>query len=184
MKRYLLLFCLGLLLAIPLIFYKGNDPRDVPFLASPPEVVDKMLEMAGIQPGDIIYDLGCGDGRIPIAAAKKYGVKAFGYDIDPERVRESLENVAKSGVESLVTIKEADMFQLDLSGADVVMLYIGKDLNVKLLPQLEKLKPGSRIVSHNYDLPGYRPSQTVDMKSAGGREHRIHVWVTPLARAD
>lgn len=148
---------------------------DVVFVPTPQEAVDRMLEMAEIKKGDVVYDLGCGDGRIVVTAAKKYGVKAFGFDIDPERVKESRENVRKNGVENLVTIKQADIFTLDLSEANVVTLYLLPSLNVKLIPQLEKLKPGSRIVSYSFDMDGVEPVQVVN-----NDEHTIYKWVTPL----
>ena len=182
MRRYLLLFCLGVLLAVPLAFVRVDDPRDAIYVPSPPEVVDKMLELADIRPDDVIYDLGCGDGRIPIAAAQKFGGRAFGYDIDPVRVRESRENAAKADVERLVTFEQADIFGLDLSGADVVMLYLGAKLNVRLIPQLEKLKPGSRIVSHDFDMRGVTPQQVVTVKRAGARDRVVYLWTTPLVK--
>jgi len=132
---------------------------DVIFVPTPQVVVDKMLEMAEIKTGDILYDLGCGDGRIVVTAAKRYGIKAFGFDIDPKRVRESLANVNSNKVEHLVTIKQADIFTLDLREVNVVTLYLLSELNVKLMPQLAQLKPGSRIVSHDFDMRGAKPVQ-------------------------
>jgi ribosomal protein L11 methylase PrmA len=130
-----------------------------------------------------VYDLGCGDGRIVVTAAKKYGVKAYGFDIDPERVKDSRENAKRDNVEDLVTIKQADIFELDLSDADVVTLYLLPRLNVKLMPQLEKLKPGSRIVSHDFDMRGAKPQQVVTMTAASDNgnesEHTIYVWTVP-----
>ena len=109
---------------------------DVIFVPTPQEVVDKMLELAEVKEGDVVYDLGCGDGRIPVTAAKKYGVKAVGFDVDPQRIKESNENVEKNGVGKLVTIKQEDIFKQDLSKANVVTLYLLPSLNVKLMPQL------------------------------------------------
>ena len=156
---------------------------DVIYVPTPQAVVDKMLEMAEVKKGDVVYDLGCGDARIVVTAAKKYGVKAYGFDIDPKRIKESLENVKTNKVEHLVTIKQQDIFTLDLREANVVALYLLPELNVRLMPQLEKLKPGSRIVSHDFDMRGAKPVQTHRM-SATGRdddqsEHTIYKWVVP-----
>jgi SAM-dependent methyltransferase len=156
---------------------------DAPFIATPQDVVDKMLEMADLSAEDVVYDLGCGDGRIVVTAAKRFGCRATGYDNNPDRVRESLENVRKHEVEHLVTISQQDIFTLDLSGADVVTLYLLPRLNVKLIPQLEKLKPGSRIISHDFDIEGIEPERVVDFRSEeGGGEHRLYRWTAPLRR--
>lgn len=156
--------------------------RDVIYVPTPQEVVDRMLEMADVRPGEVVYDLGCGDGRIPVAAAKRFGVKAWGFDIDPVRVKESLENVQRGKVESLVTIKLQDIFDLDLSKADVITLYLLPQLNVKLIPQLDKLKPGCRIVSHDFDMEGVKPDQMVEFKEKEGSQHTIYLWTTPLKK--
>lgn len=158
---------------------------DVPFVFTPQDVVDKMLQLAKLKKNDLVYDLGCGDGRIPVTAAKKYGCKAVGYDLDPERVKESLENVKKNKVEHLVTIEQKDIFTLDLSEADVITLYLLPALNVKLIPQLEKLKPGSRILSHNFDMQGVKPDKIVRLTSSFDHiEHKIYLWTTPLKKID
>lgn len=162
---------------------KGVREPDVVYVPTPQAVVDKMLEMAEVKPGDIVYDLGCGDGRIVVTAAKKYGVKAYGFDINPERVKESLANVKANKVEHLVTIKEADIFTLDLTEASVVTLYLLPSLNVKLMPQLAKLKPGSRIVSHDFDMRGAKPVEVRQVGSGddglSGIEHTVYKWVVP-----
>ena len=156
---------------------------DVPYWPTPAKVVDKMLELAEVKKGDVVYDLGCGDGRIVVAAAKKYGVKGFGFDLDPDRVKESLDNVKKNHVEDLVTIKKADIFTLDLRDASVVTLYLYPELNVRLMPQLEKLKPGSRIISHDWDMKGAKPNKVVKLRAKSDmgleREHKIFLWVVP-----
>jgi SAM-dependent methyltransferase len=164
----------------------GDRPEkkepDVIYLPTPQEVVDKMLELAAVKKGDVVYDLGCGDGRIVVTAAKRYGARGVGYDIDPERVKESRDNVARDGVGKLVRIKQADIFTLDLSGANVVTLYLLPELNVKLIPQLEKLKPGSRIVSHAFDMEGVTPDKTVRVPCKDGEERTIYLWTTPLKK--
>jgi precorrin-6B methylase 2 len=157
---------------------KTETPRrpDVVFVPTPQEAVEKMLEAAEIKKGDLLYDLGCGDGRIVVTAAKKYGVKAIGIDIDPQRVAESRENVRTNGVGELVTIKQGDIFQEDISSANVVTLYLLPSLNVKLIPQLEKLKAGSRIVSYQFDMAGMKPKEVIK------NSYTIYKWVTPLER--
>ncbi len=160
---------------------KPRREPDVIFVPTPQEVVDKMLEVAGVKKDDILYDLGCGDGRIPVTAAKKFGCKAWGFDIDPQRIKESKENVKKNNVGDLVTIEEKDIFTLDLSKANVVTLYLLPELNVKLIPQLEKLKPGSRIVSHDFDMAGVKPDKHLKMM-VDGNEHEIYLWTVPLKK--
>jgi len=160
-----------------------EEPKhpDVIFVPTPPEVVAKMLELAKATKDDVVYDLGCGDGRIVVAAAK-LGCKAYGFDVDPQRIKESNENVEKNGVGNLATIEQKDIFTLDLSKANVVTLYLLPTLNVKLIPQLEKLKPGSRIVSHDFDMQGVTPDQTVDVTSDDGTQHMVYLWTTPLKK--
>jgi tRNA G37 N-methylase Trm5 len=161
---------------------KGARTPDVVYVPTPHDVVDKMLEMAGVKKGDVVYDLGCGDGRIIVAAAKK-GAKATGYDISPDRVKEAKANVKKNKVERLANIIEADIFTLDLSKADAITLYLLPKLNVKLIPQLEKLKPGSRIVSHDFGMEGVKPDREVNMTSQeDGTSHTIYLWTVPLKK--
>ena len=130
---------------------------DIEYVPTPQNVVDKLLDVAKIGRDDVLYDLGCGDGRIVINAAKRFGIKAVGFDIDPKRVAESRANVKSNKVEHLVTIEQQDIFTVDLSKATVVTLYLLPELNVRLIPQLEKLKPGSRVVSHDFDMEGAEP---------------------------
>jgi SAM-dependent methyltransferase len=154
---------------------------DVIFVPTPQDVVDRMLELAQVTKDDLLYDLGCGDGRIVVTAAKRYGCKAVGYDIDPERVKESLENVQKNKVGHLVKIEHKDIFALDLEQANVITLYLLPSLNVKLIPQLDKLKPGSRIVSHDFRMRGVKPDKVIELHSNyDDEEHKIYLWTTPL----
>jgi SAM-dependent methyltransferase len=158
---------------------------DVVYVGTPYDVVSKMLQMAKVKKDDLVYDLGCGDGRMLILAAQKYGCRAIGYDIDPEKVRISRENVARNRVEDLVKIVQADIFTLDLREADVLPMYLLPEMNQKLLPQLEKLKPGSRLVCHNYDLEGIEPDTTVDMISnEDNASHHLYLYTLPLKRKE
>lgn len=166
----------------------GKTVPDIEYVPTPTNVLEKMLEAAKLSKDDVLYDLGCGDGRIVATAAKKFGLKAKGFDIDPQRVKESKETVKKMGVENLVTIEQRDIFEVDLSPASVVTLYLLPELNVRLIPQLEKLKPGSRIVSHDFDMAGVDPEKwwTVmapDHRDAKKmREHYVYLWRTPLKK--
>ena len=167
---------------------KPSKAPDVVYVPTPQVVVDKMLELAEVKPGDVVYDLGCGDGRIVVTAARKYGVKAVGYDIDPQRVKEARANVKAANVEHLVRIEEADVFTLDLTGASVITLYLLPALNVRLMPQLAKMKPGSRIVSHNFDMRGAKPVLVQQVGVEPGQsdttfdedtDHTVYKWVVP-----
>lgn len=154
---------------------------DVIYLATPQDVVERMLRMAVVKPGDLVYDLGCGDGRIVVTAAKQYGCRAVGYDIDPHRVKEARENVRQGGLESLVTIEQQDIFTVDLAPADVVTLYLSPLVNRRLIPRLQALKPGSRIVSHTFPLGDIKPDESTTVTSReDGREHHIYLWFAPL----
>jgi tRNA G37 N-methylase Trm5 len=162
---------------------RGDRKPDVVYWPTPETVVDKMLELADVKKGDVVYDLGCGDARILVKAAKKYGAKGFGFDIDPQRIRESRENITRNKVENLVSVKRSDIFKLDLKVADVVTLYLLPELNVKLMPQLEKLKPGARIVSHDFDMKGAKPNKVVTLEAKNHRgevgTHRVYLWIVP-----
>ncbi len=183
------LVVVALLIPASLVWNAGaqeqEDRRpDVVYVPTPQEVVEKMLELCEVKKDDIVYDLGCGDCRIPITAAKKYGCKAFGFDIDPDRIKDSKENIEKNKIGNLVTVEKKDIFTLDLSKANVITLYLLPSLNVKLMPQLEKCKAGTRIVSHDFDMKGAKPKKTVRMRSGGdsGREHTIYLWTIPLEK--
>ena len=155
---------------------------NAPFIRTPDEIVDEMLTLAEPKPDELLYDLGCGDGRIVIAAAERYGCRAVGYDIDPERVAEARENVRDAGLEDRVTIVEQDVFTLDLRPADVVAVYLLPRLNARLVPQLRQLRPGARIVSHDFDLPNVKPDRAVDViEQPRGVEHTVYLWTAPLA---
>ncbi|MGO3127837.1 MAG: SAM-dependent methyltransferase [Luteimonas sp.] len=161
--------------------YAEGAPRparepDVIYVPTPEPVVDAMLNLAGVKEGDVLYDLGSGDGRIPIAAAQRFGVRGVGIDINPVRVREANANAETAGVTNLVTFKEADLFEEDISEASVVTLYLLQSLNVKLRPKLlAELKPGTRIVSHAFDMADqWKPEQTQEVDGT-----RIYLWTVP-----
>lgn len=156
-------------------------PPDVVFLPTPHDVVQKMLELAEIKEDDVLYDLGCGDGRIVVAAARKYDVRAYGFDIDPERVDESLRHVEASHLQDKINIKRRDILTLNLSEATIVTMFLLPDLNVRLIPQFKHLRPGSRIVSHLFPMKGIKPRKVVTVRSKDdGQEHKLYLWVTPL----
>ena len=152
---------------------------DVGFVPTPRGAVERMIEMAELEPGDVVYDLGCGDGRIVVAAARHQRVKAIGVDINPERVAESRENVRAAGLESSVEIRQADVFALDLRDADVVFLYLTPRLNERLMPQLRQLKPGARIISYEFDMGAAKPVELVREKFDQYGEQKIYKWVVP-----
>jgi SAM-dependent methyltransferase len=156
---------------------------DVLYVPTPDDVVARMLALARVEKTDLVYDLGCGDGRIVVAAAEQHGARAIGYDIDPARVSEARANVAAHHVEPLVQIEQRDIFTLDLSAASVVALYLLPELNVKLLPQLERMKPGSRIVSHDFDIAGVIPTKIERLGAdANGVGHSIYFYELPLVK--
>jgi protein-L-isoaspartate O-methyltransferase len=160
----------------------SRGPRPV-FVPSPQDVVEKMLEMAQVKKGDVVYDLGCGDGRIVVTAAKKYGVKAVGVDLDRACVEMARENVKANQVEHLVRIERRDLFEVDLSDATVVTLYLLPAVNVKLIPQLEKLKAGARVASHAFDMQGVQPTQVLKFVSKEEEVERpLYLWTTPLQK--
>lgn len=144
---------------------------DVIFVPTPQEVVDAMLKVAGVKAGDVVYDLGCGDGRIPVTAAK-LGARGVCIDIDPQRIKEATENVKKNNVGDRVRVLNQDLFTTDLSEATVVTLYLLPSLNLKLRPTLWKLRPGTRIVSHAFDMGDWAPQQTLSVE---GRT--VYYWV-------
>jgi SAM-dependent methyltransferase len=162
---------------------EAEKKPDVIYVPTPNDVVAKMLELAEVKKDDLLYDLGCGDGRIVVTAAKRFGCKAVGYDIDPKRIKESLENVAKNNIGDLVTIEQKDIFTLDLSKANVITLYLLPRLNVKLIPQLKKLNPGSRIVSHDFRMRGVKPDKIVNLiSSEDNARHKIFLWTAPIKK--
>jgi predicted O-methyltransferase YrrM len=148
---------------------------DVVYVPTPQEVVEGMLELANVTGDDILYDLGSGDGRIPVTAAQKYGTRGVGIDINPQRIQEANENAQNAGVTDKVEFRQEDLFETDFSSATVVTLYLLPELNVKLRPRLLKeLKPGTRIVSHAFDMGDWEPERTVQVDGK-----TIYLWIVP-----
>jgi len=162
----------------------SKPPKRTPdsvYVPTPHDIVDKMLELVGVKKEDVLYDLGSGDGRIVISAAKKYGCKAIGYEIDDDRVAESLENVRKAKIDHLVEIKQEDIFTVDLSPASVITCYLLPQMNKRLIPQFQRMKPGSRIVCHDYSIPGAVADKSyVVTSNEDGEKHYIYLYTVPL----
>src|SRR3954470_626901 len=153
----------------------GPEYPDVIYVPTPQAVVDEMLKLARVGKEDVLYDLGSGDGRIPVTAAKRFGIRAVGIDIDPQRIQEANENAKKNGVTHLVQFRQEDLFKAKFADATVVTLYLLPDLNVKLRPRLlAELKPGTRIVSHQFDMGTWKPERKVELN---GRT--IYLWTVP-----
>jgi precorrin-6B methylase 2 len=177
---------LSLLLVCSLFLLPGSAQQtaaplrqpDVIFEPTPQNVVDAMLKLADVTSNDVVYDLGSGDGRIPITAAKTYGARGVGIDIDPQRIREANENAMRAGVTDKVKFLNQDLFATPISEATVVKMYLLPSLNEKVLPKLNaELKPGTRVVSHAFEIAGYPPQQTL---SVDGRT--IYLWTVPIRK--
>ena len=196
MKRFVSSWTLSLAVALVLVVVPAMAQQtqaplrspDVIFVPTPPEVVKAMLETARVGKNDIVYDLGSGDGRIAIAAVKDFNAqRSTGIDIDPQRIKEATANLAaaekeKPGISKQVRFLNQDLFATDISEATVVTLYLLPSLNVKLIPQLEKLKPGSRIVSHSFDMEGVEPDKIERVKTEDGDERTVYLWTVPLEK--
>lgn len=179
--RVLPALCLTVLAAAPLLAQDPEVRKDVPYVPTPPEVVEAMLKLGGVHAGDVHYDLGCGDGRIVIAAVKQFGAtRATGYDIDPERIKEANENAQQAGVTGKVKFVLGNLFEADFHDATIVTLYLLPDVNLKLRPKLLKdLKVGSRIVSHQFDMGEWEPDKKITMDW-----RTIYLWtVTEKSKA-
>ena len=167
--------------SLPLLAQAAPRTRspDVIFVPTPNDVVNKMLEMAQVTAKDTVYDLGCGDGRIVITAAQRYGCRGVGIDIDPERIREATENVQKAKVADKVKFIQGDLFEADISAATVVTLYLLTELNLKLRPKLMKdLRPGTRVVSHAFSMGDWKPERTEHVNGAS-----VFLWRIPPRKA-
>jgi SAM-dependent methyltransferase len=200
-KEYMKKICLILLPLVVVLMLKADSVQrkapDVPYVPTPEKVVAKMLEMASVGKEDVLYDLGCGDGRIVITAAKELGCRGVGIDIDPQRIKESRENAANEGVEDRVEFRLMDLFEADIHPASVVTLYLLSSVNLRLRPTLLRdLKPGTRVVSHDFDMDSWLPDESVvlEIDSTLGEDpsladeffvdnywnkHRVYFWIIP-----
>jgi len=176
---------LSALLAVAQTRQPPREPR-VPYVATSDEAVQAMLKLADVKKGDIVYDLGCGDGRIVIAAAKVAGARGVGIDIDPQRIQEANDNAKKAGVERLVRFEQKDLFEADIHDATVVTLFLREDVNLRLRPKLLKdLKPGARIVSNTFDMYDWKPDKqlTLGGPSAELFSRKLYLWIVPRRQA-
>ena len=183
MKNMMAALALGWALSIDPNAVGADFPEEIPFVPTPIQVVDKMLELADIKTDDVLYDLGSGDGRIVIRAAKKFGVRAVGIEMDQILLKKARQDAKAAGVSHLVEFRAEDALQTDLSRATVVTLYMLPWFNEKMKPNLKKyLKPGARIVAHDFGIEGWKPDKTVklpgyELKSGGYKhQHTLYLW--------
>ena len=156
---------------------RPDAPHLAPYVPTPQEVVDRMLQLAAVTKADVVYDLGCGDGRIPITAAKAYGARGVGVDIDPQRIAEANENAKRAGVGHLVTFKLQDALTTDVSEATVVTLYLLSASNLKLRPILtQQLKPGARIVSHAFSMGDWQADKVDTFTDTANSQRTLYLW--------
>ncbi len=178
------LLCSFLVLTIMSAAAQTAQPRrepDVPFVPTTEEAVEAMLKLADVKKSDVVYDLGCGDGRIVIAAAKTFGARGVGIDINPVRIAEAKENAKKAGVENLVRFEEKDLFEADIHEASVVTLFLLSAVNLKLRPKLmQDLKPGTRVVSNTFDMGDWKPVKEITVGNEDSfLSHRLYLWIIP-----
>lgn len=179
MNRFLTASRVPVLLLSAVAFAQDGVHPEVPYVPTPPEVVAEMLKLAGVKKDDVVYDLGCGDGRIAVMAAQKFGARAVGVDINPERIKEANDNAKSAGVTDKVKFVESDLFKADIKEATVVTLYLLSSVNLRLRPKLwSDLKPGTRVVSNTFDMGDWKPEKQIDFN---GR--RLYFWTIPAKRA-
>jgi SAM-dependent methyltransferase len=172
----------GLRSALLLATCVAAQDKDVPFIVTPDNVTREMLKLADVKPSDHVIDLGSGDGRIVIVAAKHFGARGLGVEIVPELVEKSRDNAKRAGVADRAEFRVQDLFATDLSQATVITMYLLPEVNLQLKPKLQELKPGTRIVSHDWDMGDWKPDRTVTVEAPNkpiGREKvsKLHLWV-------
>lgn len=190
-RHLIIIATLLILAAIPLAAEENIDEPvfiqtpDVVYVGTPYDIVSQMLHMGDVKKDDIVVDLGCGDARMLVLAAQKYGSKGIGYEIDPVMVRESRKNAERNNVSDLVKIVQADIFKVDIRDADVLPIYLLPEMNLQLVPQFETLKPGSRLVFHNYNLPGYVHDKKIEtISNEDNSSHTLWLYTTPLKKEE
>jgi precorrin-6B methylase 2 len=191
-RKSLLCSCLAVaMLFVTAAAAQGPQPRrdpDVPFVPTTEEAVQAMLKLADVKKTDVVYDLGCGDGRIVVAAAKMFGAHAVGIDINPVRIAEAKENAKKAGVENLVRFEENDLFEADIHEATVVTLFLLSSVNLKLRPKLlQDLKPGTRVVSNTFDMGDWRPEKEATVGDDNDDNYsylskKLFLWIIPARK--
>ena len=159
---------------------RGSRRPDIGYVPTPHRMVQALLEAAQVKPGEMVYDLGCGDGRVLVTAARQFHARGLGFDLDVELVHAARAAAAAAGVRHSVAFRRADLFTVDLSEADVVTLFLLRELNLRLLPQFKALKPGARVVSYEFDIPGVPPHRTQLVEYEPGVEGRVQVWEAPF----
>lgn len=179
------------ILSVAILAAQNAPPRrdlDVPYVPSTPDAVSAMLKLAAVTKTDTVYDLGCGDGRIVITAAKTFGAHGVGIDIDPARISEARQNARKAGVENLVRFEQNDLFKADIHEASVVTLFLLSSVNVRLRPKLlQDLRPGTRIVSNTFTMGDWKPDKQAtigDEATAGYLSHKLFLWLVPTRHAN
>ena len=188
--KFLLLVCVFYLFVFSSVATQTASAQDkaepdVVYVPTPNDIVSKMLKEVKLKKTDVLFDLGCGDGRIVVTAARKYGCKGVGYEIDPTRLKECAANIKKHKVEKLVTIKNKNLFDADLSKASVIATYLLAEMNEKLIPQFQKMKKGSRIVTHEYEITGIKYEKRLEVKSREDNEvHFIYLYKVPLQKGE
>ena len=159
--------------------FEYGEGLDVPYVPTPPEIVKGMLKLAGVKKGDFVIDLGCGDGRIVVAAASDFGARGMGYDLNPQRIKEANENAQKAGVQGRVRFVEKNLFEADIHEATVLTLYLLPSVNEKLKPRiLAELRPGTRVVSHSFDMGDWKAEKQTEING-----HKIYLWTIPAKAA-
>jgi precorrin-6B methylase 2 len=189
LRKYRIAGCVAVMLGFAAASAQTPQPRkplDVPYVPTTEEAVAAMLSLAEVKKTDVVYDLGCGDGRIVIAAAKNFGAHGVGIDIDPQRIAEANANAKRVGVEKLVRFEEKDLFQSDFKEATVVTLFLLSSVNMKLRPKLlAELKPGTRVVSNTFDMGDWKPDREITVPNTDDDSflsHRLYLWTVPARK--